>query len=61
MQSIGISYVEPDESKYNFAIKMHNEGLLPGPISCKCNTKIFYIQHDKSSITSGISFRCSNN
>ena len=61
MQSIEISYVEPDESEYNFAKKMHNEDLLPGPFSCKCNTKIFYIQHDKSGKTSGICFRCSNN
>ena len=42
-------------------MKLHKEGLLPGPIQFKYGTKIFLIQHDVSNKTSGICFRCSNN
>lgn len=45
----------------NLAKKMHKNGFLPGPYKYKCNRTIFYIQHDTSSKTSGICFRCINN
>ena len=50
-----------DESELQYAMKLHKEGLLPGPIQCKYGTKIFYIHHDTSNKTWDVCFRCSNN